>query len=198
MTSSARHPVPPARGAPRLVLPHVGVRRSFLAAMAEFAEEGRRGDDSMVGSDLERHGATWSTPAGFSAYVDAVLAERETPRQEGFVTSTTWWWCEHPDGPEPEYLGRIAVRHVLTERLREVGGHVGYDVRRSRRREGHATAMLAAVLPHAHALGIDPALVTCDVDNVASRRVIEACAGVLEDQRGVKLRFWVPTSPSRA
>ena len=202
MTSSASRPVPPnrqePRGGPRLVLPHAGVHRSFLAAMAEFVEEGRHGDDSMIGDDLQRHGPTWSTTAGFSAYVDAVLAERETPRRAGLVTSTTWWWCEDPDGPEPEYLGRIAVRHVLTERLLQVGGHVGYDVRRSRRREGHATAMLTAVLPHARELGIDPALVTCDVDNVASRRVIEACGGVLEDQRGAKLRFWVPTSPPGA
>ena len=190
--------VPPPRGEPRLVLPHERVRRSFLAAMAEFVEEGREGDDSMIGSDIAQHGATWSTPAGFSAYVDAVLAERVTPRQEGFVTSTTWWWCEDPDGPEPENLGRICVRHVLTQRLREMGGHVGYDVRRSRRREGHATAMLAAVLPHARALGVDPALVTCDVDNVASRRVIGSAGGVLEDQRGAKLRFWVPTGPPRA
>lgn len=179
---------------PRLLLPDLRVRRSFLAAMAEFADEGRRGDDSMVGGDLERFGDTWSAPAGFSEYVDAVLGEQETPRQEGFVTSTTWWWCEDPDGPEPTYLGRICLRHELTPRLLEVGGHVGYDVRRSRRREGHATAMLAALLPHARDRGLEQVLVTCDVDNVASRRVIEANAGVLEDQRGAKLRFWVPTA----
>ena len=53
--------------------------------------------------------------------------------------------------------------------------------------------MLAAVLVEAHAMGIDPALVTCDADNVASRKVIEANGGVLEDRRGHKLRFWVPT-----
>ncbi len=54
--------------------------------------------------------------------------------------------------------------------------------------------MLRAVLPHARALGIDRALVTCDSDNVGSRKVIEAGGGVLEDQRGIKLRYWVPTS----
>jgi predicted acetyltransferase len=53
--------------------------------------------------------------------------------------------------------------------------------------------MLAAALPVAQDLGIDPALLTCDVDNLASRRVIESNGGVLEDQREDKLRFWVPT-----
>ena len=37
-------------------------------------------------------------------------------------------------------------------------------------------------------------LVTCDEDNIASRKVIEANGGTLEDQRGIKLRFWLPTS----
>ena len=45
----------------------------------------------------------------------------------------------------------------------------------------------------ANALGIDPALITCDVDNVGSRMVIERNGGVLEDERKGKLRFWAPT-----
>jgi predicted acetyltransferase len=91
-------------------------------------------------------------------------------------------------------LGRIAIRHRLTPQLREVGGHIGYDVRPSARRCGRATAMLRAALPVARTLGIESALVTCDVDNVASRTVIERNGGMLEDQRGDKLRFWVPIS----
>ena len=41
--------------------------------------------------------------------------------------------------------------------------------------------------------GIDPALVTCDDDNVGSARVIEANGGVLEDVRAGKRRYWVAT-----
>ena len=44
--------------------------------------------------------------------------------------------------------------------------------------------MLAAALPLAAALGIDPARVDCDADNVASRRVIEKNGGVL--RRGAR------------
>ena len=40
-------------------------------------------------------------------------------------------------------------------------------------------------------------LVTCDVDNVGSRRVIEANGGVLEDVRGAKRRYWIPTPTDR-
>ncbi|MDQ8700971.1 hypothetical protein RCO28_00500 [Streptomyces sp. LHD-70] len=58
--------------------------------------------------------------------------------------------------------------------------------------------MLRAVLPHAFDLGIDPVLVTCDTVNTGSRKVIEAVGGVLEGERGGKLRFWVAGGGSKS
>ncbi len=52
------------------------------------------------------------------------------------------------------------------------------------------------MLPVAHDRAIDPVLVTCDVDNGASRRVIEGAGGEYEDTREGKRRYWVPTSPA--
>ena len=160
--------------------------------MDELRVEGRGGpdDQTMMGREIRQWSGRWESPEGFASYADALRrdAQEETARPEGWVPGTTWWWVEGN-----EYLGRIALRHRLTQWLRDVGGHIGYDVRPSARRLGHATAMLRAVLPEAYAMGIDPALLTCDVDNVGSRRTIEANGGVLEDQRGTKLRFWVPT-----
>ena len=161
--------------------------------MDEFRAEGRGGpdDESMIGRENREWSPRWSTADGFAAYVAALRAEAldDTARAPGLVPSTTCWWVEGRD-----YLGRLAIRHRLTDRLREVGGHIGYDVRPSARRAGHATAMLRAALPKARDLGIDPALITCDLDNLASRKVIEANGGVLEDERDGKLRFWIATS----
>ncbi|WP_203338073.1 GNAT family N-acetyltransferase [Nocardioides limicola] len=170
--------------------PDARVHRSFLDAMDEFAAEGRAGDNSMIGAEIAEWAPGWQEPEVFEAYTRQLRADalEETPRAAGWVPCTTLWWVQGDD-----YLGRLAIRHRLTRHLREVGGHIGYDVRASRRREGHGTAMLAAALPVAGQLGIAQALVTCDVDNVASRRTIERNGGVLEDQCGNKLRFWVRT-----
>lgn len=179
---------------PDLRPPSTDVHASFLLAMAEFQGEGRGGPDdhSMIGRDIREWAATWADPARFARYTAQQVADAlpETPRPNGFVPSTTLWWVE-----QTEYLARIAIRHQLTPFLLNIGGHIGYDVRPTARRRGHATAMLHAALPVAHGLGIDPALVTCDVDNVGSRKTIEANGGRYEDTREGKLRYWVPTLP---
>lgn len=174
---------------PELVLPNPSVRESFLEAMDEFVAEGA--EFSQTAAWIEHNAPGWRDPEVFAAFVDAVNADAlpETPRPEWHVPCTTLWWVDGED-----YLGRLAIRHVLNDFLRDVGGHIGYDVRPTRRREGHATLMLQQSLPWARDLGIDPALVTCDLDNTGSIRVIEAAGGELEDVRGKKRRYWVPTS----
>lgn len=160
--------------------------------MAEFQAEGRgtADDPTMLGRELHRYSGRWSDAGVFEHYVRWLRAQaaQATPRPAGHVPSTTLWWV---DGTS--YLGRIAIRHRLTERLRTSGGHIGYDVRPTARRRGHATAMLRAALPVANRLGIDPALLTCDVDNAASRLVIERNGGVLDGRPGATLRYRVPT-----
>lgn len=174
---------------PQFIAPDVRVQASFLDAMKEFVDEGAD-ERSLLLHEMEEYATTWHRPDVFASYVERLNAEplEETPRIEGWVPNTTLWYV---DGDI--FLGRLAIRHRLNPFLREVGGHIGYAVRPSARRRGHATAMLAASLPVARRIGIESVLVTCDTDNTPSRKVIEAAGGVLEDERGGKLRFWIRT-----
>jgi predicted acetyltransferase len=178
---------------PQLIAPDVRVHASFLDAMKEFVEEGAD-ERSLLAHEMQRYAATWHRPDVFAGYVDRLNAEplEETPRIEGWVPNTTLWYVEGDT-----FLGRLAIRHRLNPFLRELGGHIGYAVRPTARRQGHATAMLTGALPVARRIGIDSVLVTCDTTNTASRKVIEAVGGVLEDQRGGKLRFWIRTDRIR-
>jgi len=177
---------------PKLVEPTTRLHESFLAAMNDFIAEGRGAPDeeSVLARDIRQFSARWSTPDGFGDFVETLAREGDpaVPPSPGLVHSTTYWWAEGED-----YLGSIRIRHSLTKHLLEVGGHIGYDIAPRARHRGHGTAMLRAALPIASALGVNPALITCDDDNVGSRKIIEFCGGVLDDQRHGKLRFWVRT-----
>lgn len=111
---------------------------------------------------------------------------------EGFVHSEYRWLV---DGNE--YLGRVSLRYSLNERLREFGGHIGYEIRPSARRQGNGTLALKLALERARELGIERVLVTCDADNVGSRRVIEANNGELEGEFQLEFydrpirRYWI-------
>lgn len=164
----------------------MAVHHSFVAALGEYQGEGRLlGLDPIELADRK----------AFRAYVATrrAASDRSADRPADRVPETVLWYVDRAS-----FIGHLSIRHELNEWLFEVGGHIGYDVRPAARRQGHAGAMLAASLPLARRLGIGPALVTCDSDNVPSRRVIEKCGGVLEDERRGHLRYWIRTSPEQA
>ncbi|MFG3257998.1 GNAT family N-acetyltransferase [Streptomyces sp. NPDC048172] len=177
---------------PRLTEPSPAFHASFLAAMKEREDErvGEGDPRATAAEEIQEYTGVWESAEGFRRYLERVRAaeDERTPWHPGWVGSTTLWWTEGD-----EYLGRLSLRHRLTTHLYEQGGHIGYHVRPSARGQGHATAMLCASLPYARELGIVSVLLTCDVDNDASRTVIERCGGVLEDRRGRKLRYWIAT-----
>ena len=166
-----------------LTEPTPRVHASFVEAIREYREEGRYSrlePEMLAGQDQ------------FGRYLDLLRADARPGvlRRRYRVPQTNLWLT---DGDE--FLGQLSIRHALNRRLRYKGGHIGYSVRPSRRRRGYATLMLRLSLPVANGFGIDPALITCDDTNVASRRVIEANGGSLASASDGILRFWVPTAP---
>lgn len=95
-------------------------------------------------------------------------------------------------------VGRLSLRHTLNANLRAFGGHIGYGVVPSQRRKGYAGEMLRQALPLCRQLGIDRVLISCDVDNRASRKVIERAGGQYDSTTDLpeldvqKRIYWIP------
>jgi predicted acetyltransferase len=95
-----------------------------------------------------------------------------------------------------DLMGRVSIRHQLNDYLADVGGHIGYAVRRSHRGCGYATQILRQALVIVRAEGVEDVLVTCEEDNPASATVITRCGGALDDirvdDRGRRYRrYWI-------
>ncbi|OGH91392.1 MAG: hypothetical protein A2479_01625 [Candidatus Magasanikbacteria bacterium RIFOXYC2_FULL_39_8] len=83
--------------------------------------------------------------------------------------------------------------------MREYGGHIGYSIRPSKRKKGYGTHMLALALKKTKRFGLKKVMITCDEDNVGSRKIIQASGGILEDIIETKLnpdkkstmRWWI-------
>lgn len=118
---------------------------------------------------------------------------RGVDRPPGWVPSTTYWLVR--DGRR--IVATSNLRHRLTPHLHYEGGHIGYGTRPSERRKGYGRRLCALTLQRARELGIRHVLITCDSDNIASAKIIEANGGVLENQvvsretGKIKNRYWI-------
>ena len=181
----------------RLIPPSPTVHASYLDASAELrATHGQGthwpGYDVVPGQRFSD--AEVRTPEGFARFAAATraMADHDRALPAGYVHDTRLWLVDEAVSP-PTFLGRISIRHELTRFLRDVGGHIGYVVRPSARRHGLATRMLAEALPVAADLGLNPVLITCDDDNLASAKVILANGGSEDVPFERKRRFWLAT-----
>jgi len=72
-----------------------------------------------------------------------------------------------------EELGGINLRTETTSHIEFYAGHVGFGVHAAHRGHRYAARAVKLLLPVAVRLGLDPLWITCDPDNVASRRSCE-------------------------
>lgn len=99
---------------------------------------------------------------------------------------------------EGKLVGRTSIRHSLNDYLLQVGGHIGYGVAPKYRKKGYATSILKETLSYVRTNlpSLEKVLLTCDEDNIASRKTIEKNDGILENiittpNGAGKARYWI-------
>jgi predicted acetyltransferase len=184
---SAIIPGPPMTA--RLVAPALRHRQSFVEALREGFRRGSQpvADEARI-REIERDFAGYlreiTDPSGTVRLPTGELVPK--------VPFSVRWLVE-----DDEFIGEASIRHELNAWLLRAGGHVGYGIRPSRQRRGFGRLILALALDECRRLGIERVLVTCQEDNLASARIIEANRGVLENVtcdpagHGRLRRYWI-------
>jgi predicted acetyltransferase len=93
-------------------------------------------------------------------------------------------------------MGTIDLRVGLTEKLKEIGGHIGYEVAEPYRGHKYAARSLRLLFPLIQELGIQPVVITCDPENMPSVKTIESIGAKLIVTQDVEIEphMWRPTS----
>ena len=168
----------------RLCIPNTKYKKSFLSALNEFHKENR----------LLKHSIN-KLKDDFDKYI--IKLEKQSKGVDlpkGYVPATTYWIID-----ENEFVGIISIRHRLTDELKKFGGHIGYEIRPSKRRQGYGKKALKSALKRAKVMGIKEVLITCDDNNIGSIKIIKASGGRLKDKiqnKGKKVltrRYWIRT-----
>jgi predicted acetyltransferase len=147
-----------------LLLPQISLKRAYLQMVVDF---------ERAGETMWHFEAVHQNFTGYLLYLAEAAEGRSLP--PGFVDYHNYWLVQ--DGKT--VLGELRLRHRLTPELAVEGGHIGYCICPSARRQGYGTVQLRLGLQKARGLGLARVLVTCDDDNIASWKIIEHNGGVL-------------------
>ena len=167
----------------KLVLPSIKYKKSYYQFLDESIKDGRisKGKVDKIKS------------TNFSEYIKSVKdLSKGVGVEKGFVPVTEYWLIDND-----VFIGNFVVRHKLNKKLMSTGGGVGYTIRPSKRGKGYGKEVLKFGLKKVKRLGFNKVLITCDKDNTASKKIIEANGGVFKNEvfekgmRVPKLRYWV-------
>ena len=173
------------------------MRLKLVRPTMEYAEQVMGYREAMLANNDSLDGCAGLEDVG--SYAEWIDFENRLKKAygEGYVASEVFLAVRVPDN---KVVGIIDYRHPLTPFLLQYGGNIGYSILPSERRKGYASEMLALLLPVCRDFGEEKVLLTCDGDNVASRRTIEKNGGVLENEVaadtafsacGVIRRYWI-------
>src|SRR5215469_8622855 len=109
-----------------------------------------------------------------------ILTERLPAEQSPWAVPAYLFRMEDPTG---DYLGRIRLRVGWNEDVIRYAGHVGYAVEPAHRGHRYAERACRLIIPLAKRHGMTSLWITCQPDNMSSRRTLERlgaeCIGVI-------------------
>lgn len=109
--------------------------------------------------------------------IDLIPIRIAPPERElGFGNETVWRICQHDDRKE---IGQISFRDGESVCVYYFG-HIGYHIDPPWRGNGYAAKACRLILPAIRRSGLKTVVITCDPDNISSRKTCEKLGCRLE------------------
>lgn len=120
--------------------------------------------------------------------LELILVEkRPADSSRGYVPS--YEFAMRSVGPNTN-MGHISLRIGNDENLEKYAGHIGYNVTPAYRGHRYAARSCQLILPLAHRHEINPIWITCNPDNMASRRTCEIVGARFVETVEVPRKFY--------
>lgn len=117
-----------------------------------------------------------SSSADYEAFLRMCRAHQSGKRlPKGSVPYTRYFMC----GPDGRIYAQGDVRHYPSESLTQYEGYIGYGTVPDYRCMGFGTQMCRLLLEKARAWGYENVIITCNIENQASAKIIEKNGGRL-------------------
>ncbi|QKY70596.1 GNAT family N-acetyltransferase [Lentibacillus sp. CBA3610] len=166
-----------------LAHPAMDLKKKYI----DFYQEWKESREEMIPFVIKRN------PEDFQSMLDYLSnCEKGTEPPENWIPeSSTYWLIDNN-----EMIGVVNIRHRLTEPLFKAGGHIGYGIRPSKRKNGYATQILSLALEKSKELNLEKVLLVCNSTNAPSKKVILNNGGIsdkdfIDEQNNILKRYWI-------
>lgn len=138
----------------KLIEPSLVYKESFI----EFLEDAKN-------TGYESYELYTKAKEEFEEFVtDLTNSSKGINLQEGWAPCSSYWLVDDSG----EVVGVIRIRHRVDSDYLQMIGHIGYEIKSSRRKEGYGSKLLELGLAEARKIGLEKVLITCDEDNIGS------------------------------
>lgn len=151
---------------------HVEPDLSYKEKAIEFVDEFKKNNSKLHGSGFIQK---YLENSSYEEWLSYIEQRKNIKKENDQVPDETYFLVNEED----DIIGIINIRLGLNDRLRYIGGHIGFSIRPSERGKGYNKINLYLGLKRLQEVGEKEAFLDCEVENKASSGTMKSLGGKL-------------------
>jgi len=158
---------------------HVEPNISYKEKAIDFVEEFKKNNSKIHGGGRI---ARYLEDSTYEEWLKYIEQQKQVDNDESHVPDETYFLVDEQNN----IIGIINIRLGLNDMLRDLGGHIGYSIRPTKRGNGYNKINLYLGLKRLSEIGEKEALLDCEIDNKASSATMKALGGRLVNTKNTE------------